>query len=314
MGRPAMMCSDCGKKEAFAKGLCSTCYARARRKSGGKPCGVEGCDRPAVDKGLCSKHAQRVRAKARARTLPDLPGERWQAIDRHPGWFISTEGRVKSIRGSDERLIKPRMANGRLFIEDRTLHRSFAVHLQVLKTFSPAAYGDPVFIDGNPAHPALANLRWDTRADKVRRAIAMAESSPSKWAAAFTAYWRGDRGALDDFLAEARQYLLKAVHKKCDGWGCWYRLDVEDLVYEVLVHTYFQIHAATLKNLDNLHGYMLTVSDSILARHWRYARPMVPIMDDRGTEPIMATDVAGIAMPSPETLLLEKEVSLKCCG
>ncbi len=248
-----------------------------------------------------------------ARTIPDLPGERWQAINGHHGWLISTEGRVKSIRGRNERLIKPRMVNGRLFIEDRTLHSSFAVHLQVLKTFCPSVNGDPVFIDGNPAHPVLANLRWDTRADKVRRAIAMAESSPSKWAAAFAAYWRGDRGALDGFLAEARQYLRATVRKKCDGWGCWYRLDVEDVVHEVLVRTWFQIHAATINSLDNLHGYMLTVADRILARHWRYARPMVPIMDNRGSGPIMITDVAGIAMPSPETLLLYREASsLKC--
>lgn len=72
---------------------------------------------------------------------------RWRQIDEHPKWMISTMGRVKSLRGLRERVITPRVVNGRLFVDDRA-NGSFAVHLMVLETFRPEVTGDPIFIDG----------------------------------------------------------------------------------------------------------------------------------------------------------------------
>ena len=303
-----MMCSDCGKKEAFAKGLCQTCYARARRKSGGKPCSVDGCDRPAVNKGLCSKHAQQAARAAQATRVPDLPGEMWRPLNNHPQWMISTMGRVKSLRGLHERLITPRVANGRLFIDDRA-NGSFAVHLMVLKTFSPGATGDPIFIDGNPLNPSLENLKLDTRQEKVLRAAAMAEQSTSKWGPAFAAYWRGDKQALDCFFVEMRRYLLKTLRCKVDAFWGEYRQDLDGLVHATLVKFFFSTHAATIKSLDGVTGYLLTIAYNLLRKHWHYSHPLVPIscvgvVDNDVTN----IDMAGYRHPSAELEAIANEM------
>lgn len=307
-----MICTDCGKKEAIAKGLCSTCYARHRRKNGAKKCSVEGCSSPAVIRGLCSKHAQQARAQAMAKKIPDRPGEEWKNLPDHPGWMISTSGRVKSLRGRDERLITPRIENGRLFIEDGKYKKSFSVHLQVLKIFRPNATGDPIFINGDVLNPSLENLKWDTRAEKIQRAIAMAEQSTSPWAQDFAAYWRDNKHALDRFFEEMRLYLLKAVRKKVDAsWG-FFPLDLDGLVNATLVKFFFSVHAATIKCLEGVTGYLLTIADNLLRKHWRYTKSLVPIeikgegqnaMDD-----VTNIDMAGYAYPSAELVAISREM------
>ena len=301
-----MMCSDCGNKEAFAKGLCQTCYTRARRKSGGKPCSIEGCDQPAVSKGLCSKHAQQAARAAQATRVPDLPGEMWRPLNNHPQWMISTMGRVKSLRGLHERLITPRVANGRLFIDDRA-NGSFAVHLMVLKTFSPGATGDPIFIDGNPLNPSLENLKLDTRQEKVLRAAAMAEQSTSKWGPAFVAYWRGDKQALDCFFAEMQRYLLITLQRKLAAYWGEYRQDIDGLVHATLVKCFFSIHAATIKSLDGITGYLLTIADNLLRKHWHYSCSLVPIRAVDGD--VTNIDKDGYWHPSAELVAIGREIA-----
>lgn len=303
-----MICSDCGKKEAFAKGFCQACYARARRKSGNKPCSIDGCDRPATSKGLCSKHAQRATRAARATQVPALPGEEWQILDKHPKWMISTMGRVKSLRGLHERLIVPRIVNERLFVEDKRANSSFAVHLMVLKTFIPESSGDPIFIDGNLLNVRLDNLKWDTRQEKVLKAATMAEQSTSKWGPAFAAYWRGDKRALDCFFAEMRLYLLKALRRKLDAFWGEYRQDLDGLVHSTLVKFFFSIHAASIKSLDGITGYLLTIADNLLCKHWRYSRPLVPIScgGEVGSD-VTNIDTAGYAHPSAELEAMARE-------
>ena len=303
-----MLCLDCGEKEAFAKGLCKTCYARDRRKNGKKPCSVEGCGLPAVSKGLCSKHSQRAKQQANARTIPDLPGEEWRDINGHPGWRISTRGRVKSLRNPNERLITPRVVNGSLFIADHS-NGSFAVHLQVLKTFRKGVIGEPIFVDGNKLNPSLDNLKWDTRSEKIQRAIIMAEGSDSRWGEDFAAYWRGDKNALNMFFEEMRKYLLKAVRKKIDiFWGLSY-LNEEELVHATLVRFFFSVYEATIKSLDGILGYLLTIADNVLRRHWRYSKPLIHIEEspEDSFEGSANMDRVGYFHPSAELVAMYNE-------
>ena len=303
-----MMCSDCGKKEAFAKGLCQTCYARDRRKNGKKPCSVGGCGNPAVSKGLCSKHAQQATRRAKVRRVPDQPGERWKNIDGHHNWMISTMGRVKSLRGLHERLITPRVVSGRLFIDDRA-NGSFAVHLMVLKTFRPEVTGVPIFVDGNPLNVRLDNLKWDTRQMKVLRAAVMAEQSTSKWGPAFAAYWRGDKQALDCFFTEMRSYLLKTLRRKVDAFWGEYRKDLDGLVHATLVKCFFSIHAATIKSLDGITGYLLTIADNLLRKHWHYSCPLVPISCGGAVDgDVTNIDMDGYYHPSAELEAIANEM------
>lgn len=306
-----MICSVDGcDKQAHSRGLCHACYARQRRKSGTTPCSISGCGLPAVGKtGMCSKCYQTARRNQNKKTLPDLPEELWADIEGHPGWRISTLGRVKSLRGHHERLIIPRIFNGRMFVEDHS-RGGFAVHLQVLRTFHPEATGDPVFIDGNILNARLDNLKWDTRADRLNRAIAMAEASESPWGDAFAAYWRGDNHALDAFWQEMQLKIIKAIHYKILPWVWGYHLNVEEVAHITLVRTFFAIHAASLSSLDNLTAYMLTVADRILAGHWRYAAPLssIIIAGNDGTEGCLV-DATGYCNPSAELEAIWRETS-----
>lgn len=137
----------------------------------------------------------------------------------------------------------------------------------------------------------------------------MAEQSTGQWGADFAAYWRGDKHALDTFFAEMRLYLLKAVRKKVDAfWGC-FGMELDEVVHVTLVRTFIQIHAATIRSLDNLPGYMLTVADRILAGHWKYVKALVPIESDAGekNDDVTNLDMAGYAHPSAEMVAMYKE-------
>lgn len=303
-----MMCADCGVKPAFAKGLCKTCYARQRRKAGcGKSCSVGGCSLPAVSRGMCSKHAQQRNRQALKRCIADLDSEKWVEIENHPKWMISTMGRVKSLRGLHERLIIPRIVNGRLFIEDKK-HGGFTVHLQVLRTFRPEVTGDPVFIDGNILNPCLDNLRWDTRAAKINRAIAMAELSTSQWGPAFAAYWRGNKDALDEFFVEMKARLSRMLNRRLEQWSQGYHLSVDEVAHVTLVKLFFAIHSATIIQLDQIVSYALAVADTVLKRHWRYSGLLVAMSTQRedGVD-VSMLDASGWCSPSAELVAIGRE-------
>lgn len=63
-----MPCLSCGSPKTIARGLCSGCYYRLRRrgtvarknvKNFGHSCSTSGCDQPASSKGFCPFHYQR---------------------------------------------------------------------------------------------------------------------------------------------------------------------------------------------------------------------------------------------------------------
>ena len=81
------------------------------------------------------------------------------------------------------------------------------------------------------------------------------------------------------------------------------------LVHATLVKCFFSIHAATIKSLDGITGYLLTIADNLLRKHWHYSSPLVPIscgdlMDDAVTN----IDIAGYRYPSAELVAMAREV------
>lgn len=63
-----MPCSTCGNEKVIARGYCSGCYWRMRRRgtvarknipNQGRVCSIDGCERPAHAKGLCAIHYDR---------------------------------------------------------------------------------------------------------------------------------------------------------------------------------------------------------------------------------------------------------------
>jgi len=319
-----MMCSICGLMPAKARGLCKGCYQRERKAgrigqysapavaakaSKRNVCKVDGCDKPAYGQGYCRSHYERwKRGTLTMRLVPDLPGEQWADIDGHGGWMVSTDGRVKSSRTGHEKLLKPRMVDGRLLIHDHDKRNGVTVHRAVLDAFRPGVDGRPKIIDGDPANCKLENLQWETIDTRRAAATIMAEQSQSRWGTAFAAYWSGDNHALDQFFEEMRRFLIVMIPRKLCTWSVGYQLDVDDIIHTTLVKVFFSIHSATITSLDKITSYVCTVADRILAGHWKYARGLVPLtVDGKDGEDVNLLDVAGWHHPSAELEAILRE-------
>jgi hypothetical protein len=277
-------------------------------------CQIDACGKPVHGHGYCRSHYEKwKRRNPSPPKVEDLPGERWADIAGHPGLMISTMGRIKSARRKNERLIKPRLVDGRMLVGDHHLG-NITVHLAVLRAFDPAGErdeGKSVFIDGDPKNCALTNLRWDTSADRIERAIAMAEQSPSPWAADFAAFWRGDRSALDRFFFEMRKLLLSVYRRKSATWNHSYPLEAGEYATATLYAVYRSIKRGSVPHLDNLPGLVLTAGDNILRQHHRYAARLTAFASSDDEHTSTVADGIGWTTPSPETLLLAKEASYR---
>lgn len=95
--------------------------------------------------------------------------EEWREVPGWPGYFVSTEGRV---RGRGGRVLKP-WPNGTGYAQVSLTRpgkrRATTVHRLVLETFVGNGQGRQVaHRNGNPADNRLANLEWATPAENNR--------------------------------------------------------------------------------------------------------------------------------------------------
>lgn len=69
------------------------------------------------------------------------------------------------------------------------------------------------------------------------------------------------------------------------------------------------MYAATIKSLDGIAGYLLTIADNILRRHWRYKKPLIPIDEspDDALDGVTNIDRAGYFHPSAELVAMHNE-------
>jgi hypothetical protein len=277
-------------------------------------CKIDECGKPVYGHGYCRSHYNKwKRGTLSPRKIEDLPGERWSEIAGHPGLLVSTMGRIKSTRSEHERLMRQRWVEGRMLVGDHHLG-NITVHLAVLRAFDPAGEKDggrSVFIDGDPKNCVLANLKWDTSTDRIERAIAMAEQSPSPWAADFAAFWRGDRSALDRFFFEMRKLLLSVYRRKSAAWNHYYPLEAGEYATATLYAMYRTISRGSMQSLDNLPGWVLAAGDNVLRQHHRYAARLTAFASSDDEHTSTVADGIGWTIPSPETLLLAKEGSYR---
>ena len=307
-----MICTICQERPATSRGLCSACYQR-ERKAGRLAahttrqravCSVDGCAELAASKGLCKRHAEQARRGTLhgGRAVADLPGERWADVDGHPGWLVSTEGRIKSCRRGHERLIHSRMVDGRLLAGDKQ-RGNLALHLAVLRAFCPGVAGDAIFVDGDAGNCRLANLRWQTVEDRRARAVAMAESSASRFAPAFLRYWQGDNAALDSFFEEMRRLLIVVVPRKMATFDTL--TDTEDIIMATLSRLAISINRASLTTLDNLTAYVCTIADRYMLAEHLAVRTNSPLESDEG---VPVADMVHWCHPSAEMVAESREV------
>ena len=316
-----MSCTLCGKP-AISRGLCGACYQR-ERKAGRlqahglhqrAACAADGCTALADYHGLCKRHAERARrGTLHKRLIESLPGERWVAIAGRPGWSVSTEGRIKSHRRSGhEHLLSQTMVDGRMRVRCGR-DGYIIVHLAVLRAFRPGAEGRAVFLDRDPANCRLANLRWETLADRRLAALAMAEQSTSRWRGAFIGFWSGDNAALDGFIEEMRRLLIVVVPRKIASYSLVYQADADDVICANLARVFISVNSATLTSLDNLPAYVLTVADRYLAGHWRYARGLQSLSVSASDGEVNVLDMVGWCSPSAELEAMAREAYPGIC-
>jgi len=309
-----MICTLCQERTATSRGLCPACYQRERKagrlaahtKRQRPTCSVDGCAELAASKGLCKRHAEQARRGTLhgGRAVADLPGERWADVDGHPGWLVSTEGRIKSCRRGHERLIHSRMVDGRLLAGDKQ-RGNLALHLAVLRAFCPGVGGDAIFVDGDAGNCRLANLRWQTVDDRRARAVAMAEASTNRFAPAFARYWRGNSAALDSFFEEMRRLLIVVVPRKMATFDTL--TDTEDIIMATLSRLAISINRASLTTLDNLTAYVCTIADRYMLAEHLAARMNSPLESDEG---VPVADMVQWCHPSAEMVAESREVEL----
>ena len=112
-------------------------------------------------------------------TIDNLPDEEWREITGYGGqYLISNMGRVKSLKGTNERILKAFTNNHgypRVALCHRGESKRFLVSRLVAQEF--CANPDPEnantvdHIDGNPLNNRAENLRWLSMEDNIKEAV-----------------------------------------------------------------------------------------------------------------------------------------------
>ena len=111
--------------------------------------------------------------------IENLPGEEWREIEGYYGqYLVSNMGRVKSLKGSKERLLQTFANNKgypRVALCYRGQDKRFLVSRLVAKAF--CGNPDPInattvdHIDGDPMNNRADNLRWMSLSDNIKEAF-----------------------------------------------------------------------------------------------------------------------------------------------
>lgn len=268
------------------------------------------CGKDAYGKGYCRSHYEKFRRGTlnTVRKIEDLPNEEWLSIEGHTEWYVSSKGRVKSLRSGHEKILSPRFLENRLSILDHKTSSRIYVHLAVLQAFKPNKAVKSAFKDNNPLNCDLDNLYWITAEDKKEAAIEMARHSKSKWANDFKAFWEGDKNALNTFFIEMRKLLGKVVPKRVKHYSIEYSQSIDDIINEVLGSVCLSISASTLTQLDNITSYVYKVLESTLIDQAVYSGKLSSIYDydDDGKE-LRNLKVGDWKEPSAELVAIYNE-------
>ena len=103
----------------------------------------------------------------------DTDIERWRPVAGGEGYEVSDFGRVKSLRWTPPRILKPGPSNyGHLSVVLGPRNTRMVHQLVLIAFVGPRPPKMEVrHLDGNPANNRLENLCWGTRSDNIRDAI-----------------------------------------------------------------------------------------------------------------------------------------------
>ena len=103
--------------------------------------------------------------------------EEWKAVaDSNGEYYVSSHGRVKSLKFGKERILKPVLQSRgypTIFIRQKGQKRKqFRVHTLVALAFIENPYHKPQVnhIDGNKLNNHIDNLEWVTRSENIQHA------------------------------------------------------------------------------------------------------------------------------------------------
>ncbi len=281
--------SNCGKR-VVAKGFCDTCYRRFK------------------------KYGNVERTK-----IASLPGELWAEIHGCPQFFISTKGRVKSLRARfTEKLIKVKFSpadgkNNCLHFRDRKAGgKVFRIHLEVLRAFVPNPDMDTraIFKDGDIKNCDVENLEWLGAGYLVPQAILMAEKSKDKQAGSFIKFWNGEKNALDWLWEAANSRVAGFLNKRAFmfnmGW-----IDIEEMTQETVMRGFCVLRRGMIFDLGSVYSLFISIAKNVFAGYGRKHGQMPCFsenvyMSDSSVSGCMF-DLVGFASPSAELVALYRE-------
>lgn len=105
-----------------------------------------------------------------SKTTIQWTDESWNPVTDAPGWFVSSTGRIRGLRGE---MSQQTSKSGHKFVQvrvggRRSKPRKLYIHREILKAFiGPCPDGHEArHLDGDPSHNVLSNLAWGTRLDQ----------------------------------------------------------------------------------------------------------------------------------------------------
>lgn len=107
-------------------------------------------------------------------TPEELETEEWREVQEHPRLFVSTLGRLKSLRVQPSRLLTGVLSKGyhRVHLREQGVSTYITIHILVARAFipNPLNKSQVNHKDGNKRNNRVGNLEWNTPLENRRHA------------------------------------------------------------------------------------------------------------------------------------------------